>query len=276
MRSLTQSRAASPPTCSWHDRRSLRNSRGGRSFRPSSIRKTTLDLGRALIGLIDGGCLKEYTDDGSDITRIYHHQLAACTYEVLPGPGKLLRWSVLPSRGHDDLLISTALTARLDEIDWRDRTARGRAGFCTSNGGQTQRYRRFAPRRGHATPDLAHTEKIPCSPGDDRCSPLPYGLEDARGLLQRPEGTRRGGAGSAAPAGSSWPMPAGVAGTCGAICSAQRAPGEGRLRRRANCCVMSRRSSSDVPPHRSRGTGTEMIRFGRLGVVLGSGSSPLR
>jgi hypothetical protein len=91
-------------------------------------RKTKSDLGWAFIGLIDGGRLKEYADDGSDITRIYRHQLAACTYEVLPGPGKLLRWSVPPSRGHDDLLISTALTARLDEIDWRDRTARGSAG----------------------------------------------------------------------------------------------------------------------------------------------------
>jgi hypothetical protein len=88
-------------------------------------RKTKSDLGWAFLGLIDGGRLKEYADDGSDITRIYRHQLAACTYEVLPGPGKLLRWSVLASRGHDDLLISTALTARLDEIDWRYRTARG-------------------------------------------------------------------------------------------------------------------------------------------------------
>jgi hypothetical protein len=90
--------------------------------------KSKSDLGWAFIGLIDGGRIKEYADDGSDITRIYRHQLAACTYEVLPGPGKLLRWSVPASRGHDDLLISTALTARLDEIDWRDRTARGTAG----------------------------------------------------------------------------------------------------------------------------------------------------
>jgi hypothetical protein len=88
-------------------------------------RKTKSDLGWEFIGLIDGGRLKEYADDGSDITRIYRHQLAACTYEVLQGPGKLLRWSVPPSRGHDDLLISTALTARLDELDWRERTARG-------------------------------------------------------------------------------------------------------------------------------------------------------
>ena len=47
------------------------------------------------------------------------------TYEVLPGPGKLLRWSVPAGRGHDDLLISMAPTARLDEIDWRDRMTRG-------------------------------------------------------------------------------------------------------------------------------------------------------
>ncbi len=88
-------------------------------------RTTKSDLDWAFIGLIDGGRIKEYADDGADITRIYRHQLAACTYEVLPGPGKLLRWSVPASRGHDDLLISTALTARLDAIDWRDRTARG-------------------------------------------------------------------------------------------------------------------------------------------------------
>ena len=77
------------------------------------------------------GRFKEYADDtrradgGADITRIHRDESAACTYEVLPGPGKLLRWSVPASRGHDDLLISTALTARLDAIDWRDGTARG-------------------------------------------------------------------------------------------------------------------------------------------------------
>jgi hypothetical protein len=77
--------------------------------------------------LVDGGRIKEYVDGAADLTRIYRHQLAACTYVVLPGPGKLLRWSVPASRGHDDLLISAALTARLDEIDWRDRMAPGSA-----------------------------------------------------------------------------------------------------------------------------------------------------
>ena len=63
---------------------------------------------------------------GDNRDRGMRHQLAACTYAVLPGPRKLLRWTVPASRGHDDLLISTALTSRLDEMDWRDRTARGR------------------------------------------------------------------------------------------------------------------------------------------------------
>lgn len=87
--------------------------------------KSKSDLGWDFIGLIDGGRFKEYADDGDELTRIYRHQLAACTYEVLPGPGRLLRWSVPAGRGHDDLLISAALTARLDQIDWRPRTARG-------------------------------------------------------------------------------------------------------------------------------------------------------
>jgi hypothetical protein len=106
-------------------------------------RKTKSDLGWAFVGLIDGGRIKEYADDGADITRIYRHQLAACTYEVLPGLGKLVRWSVPPSRGHDDLLISTALTAQFDAIDCRDRTARG----STVQGGSAPRWRAWRWRR---------------------------------------------------------------------------------------------------------------------------------
>jgi hypothetical protein len=67
-------------------------------------RKTKSDLGWAYIGLIDGGRIAEYADDGSDITRIYRHQLAACTYEVLPRLGRLLRWSDPPSLGHERLI----------------------------------------------------------------------------------------------------------------------------------------------------------------------------
>jgi hypothetical protein len=62
--------------------------------------------------------------DGDDATRVYRHQLAACTDDILPGSGRLLRWSVHAHRGRDDLLISAALTARLDRVDWRARVAR--------------------------------------------------------------------------------------------------------------------------------------------------------
>ena len=85
-------------------------------------------LGWDFLGLIDSGRFKEHADDGDELTRVAWHQYAACAYEVMPGPGKLLRWSVPAARGHDDLLISAALTARLDAIDWRPRTAQGSGG----------------------------------------------------------------------------------------------------------------------------------------------------
>jgi hypothetical protein len=49
--------------------------------------------------LIDGGRIKEYADDGSDITRIYRHQLAACTYVVLPDRGSCCAGACRPAGG---------------------------------------------------------------------------------------------------------------------------------------------------------------------------------
>lgn len=84
-------------------------------------------LGWDWLGLIDGGRLKEYADDGDELTRAYWAELASLRYEVLPGPGRLLRWGA-PAPGHDDLAVSCALVAALDAVDWRPRTARGTAG----------------------------------------------------------------------------------------------------------------------------------------------------
>jgi hypothetical protein len=89
-------------------------------------------LGWDFLALIDGGRFKEYADDSATgtpegcLTARYWEQLRATTYETVPGPGKLLRWSVPAARGHDDLVISAALTAVLDEVDWRPRRAVGR------------------------------------------------------------------------------------------------------------------------------------------------------
>jgi len=82
-------------------------------------------LGWDFLSLIDSGRLKEYADDGAEVTRTYWQQLANTVYDTPPGPGKPLRWSVPTSRGHDDLVMSAALTAVLDRIDWRPRLARG-------------------------------------------------------------------------------------------------------------------------------------------------------
>ena len=81
-------------------------------------------LGWDFLGLIDAGRFKEYADD-DPVTAEYHSQLRATTYEVLAGPGNLLRWSVPVRDGHDDLVISAALCAALDGLDHRPRIARG-------------------------------------------------------------------------------------------------------------------------------------------------------
>lgn len=89
-------------------------------------------LGWDLLAMIDAGRLTSFDPATCDdpeqlrLDRLFRAQLAACRYSVLPGPGKLLRWSVEDPLLHDDLLISAALAAALDGFDWRPRTALGR------------------------------------------------------------------------------------------------------------------------------------------------------
>ena len=52
-------------------------------------------------------------------------RLRACRSEILPGPGKTLRWGVPEgSRGadgqliHDDHVLADSLVAVLDQLDW--------------------------------------------------------------------------------------------------------------------------------------------------------------
>ncbi|HVL23670.1 MAG TPA: hypothetical protein VM450_06275 [Thermomicrobiales bacterium] len=83
-------------------------------------------LGWDMVGLIESGRYKEYADDRDELTRLFAAQLRATTYEILPGPGNVLRWSVPAGAGHDDLVMSAALAAALDEVDMRPRIAVGR------------------------------------------------------------------------------------------------------------------------------------------------------
>ena len=111
----------------------LRATLGERTVEPfvfSSASKSR--LGWDFLALIDAGRLTTFdpalaTDpEQRRLDRLFRAQLAACRYSVLPGPGKLLRWSVEDATLHDDLLISAALAAMLDGVDWSPRTAVGR------------------------------------------------------------------------------------------------------------------------------------------------------
>lgn len=60
------------------------------------------------------------------LTDLFFQQLSFCQYEILPGPEKRMRWGVPdgtrdPASGelvHDDLVISAALSAVLDGLEW--------------------------------------------------------------------------------------------------------------------------------------------------------------
>ena len=87
------------------------------AFEFSSVSKS--DLGWNFIGLVESGRYRDYADDLQADTEQFWREVEACEFEVMPGPGKVLRWGVADPAVHDDLLISAALVARLDEMPWR-------------------------------------------------------------------------------------------------------------------------------------------------------------
>lgn len=84
-------------------------------------------LGWSFLALCDTGRFKDYrAQPPCPLAELFWRQAGGCEYEVRPGPGQVLRWSVPeaardPLTGellHDDLLISAALCAVLDEQPW--------------------------------------------------------------------------------------------------------------------------------------------------------------
>ncbi|MBC7264960.1 MAG: hypothetical protein H5T64_11490 [Chloroflexi bacterium] len=86
---------------------------------------TKSDLGWGFLAVVDSGRYKEYADDGAPDTAQFWREVQAAQAEVLPGPARRMRWGVADPAVHDDLLVSAALCARLDEVDWRPRVAVG-------------------------------------------------------------------------------------------------------------------------------------------------------
>ena len=84
--------------------------------------RTKSDLLWDFLGIIDSGRYKDYQPNDP----AFWQQVAFCEFEILEGPQKRVRWGVPdgsrdPATGelvHDDLLISAAMCAVLDDKEW--------------------------------------------------------------------------------------------------------------------------------------------------------------
>lgn len=82
-------------------------------------------LGWGFLGIVDAGRWKEPVAD-DPLRAEYFQQLGFCQYSIRPGPTRVMRWGVPdgtrdPATGqvvHDDLVLSAALAAVLDEQPW--------------------------------------------------------------------------------------------------------------------------------------------------------------
>jgi hypothetical protein len=77
------------------------------------------ELGWNFVGVVESGRYKDYVDDGEPDTAQFWREVGSCEFEVMPGPGKVMRWGVGDVAVHDDMLISAALVSVLDGMDWR-------------------------------------------------------------------------------------------------------------------------------------------------------------
>lgn len=87
--------------------------------------KSKSDIGWRTIGIIDSGRVQEYAPDGEDDTTEHWWQLRHITSSVRPGPNQLLTYGIPSSVGHDDSALSFMLLGFVDELDLRERIARG-------------------------------------------------------------------------------------------------------------------------------------------------------
>jgi len=72
-------------------------------------------LGWGFLGLCQSGRYLEYADDGADDTAQFWREIVAADYVVGSGPEQPMRWGVADPAIHDDLLLSAALCAVLEE-----------------------------------------------------------------------------------------------------------------------------------------------------------------
>lgn len=72
-------------------------------------------LGWGFMALCHAGRFSDHAPDGSPEQAQFWREVAAADFEVVDGPGRLIRWGVADPSVHDDLLISAALCALLED-----------------------------------------------------------------------------------------------------------------------------------------------------------------
>ena len=77
------------------------------------------DLGWGFVGICNSGRFSDHHDDASPEYRQFWREVTAADYEVVDGPDKRMRWGVPDPTVHDDLLVSAALCAVLDNEIYR-------------------------------------------------------------------------------------------------------------------------------------------------------------
>ena len=84
------------------------------------------EIGWRFLAAIESGRFHDCSDPRSPLADVVRTQYAACTSEILTGPGKTLRWGVKDgARGpdgeliHDDHILADSLVAELDRLDWQ-------------------------------------------------------------------------------------------------------------------------------------------------------------
>ncbi len=94
--------------------------------------RTKSDLGWKFLGMVDTGRLKTYAPDPTTHSKLnklhdlFFLQLQNTQYEIVPGPDKKIKWAVPEGARdmasgeliHDDLVLSAALLAVLDDQNW--------------------------------------------------------------------------------------------------------------------------------------------------------------
>jgi len=80
--------------------------------------KRKSDLGWDFLSVVETGRFKHYRDDGSQDWREFWAQVEQCRYEVTEGEEKRMSWGVPSATIHDDRLLSAALVAELDKVQW--------------------------------------------------------------------------------------------------------------------------------------------------------------